>query len=65
MRDEILLGAVGVVCVAAMTIAAFYLTGENGTILAAAAGAIGSIIGVVLGRWSVTIGGTRGTERGT
>ena len=65
MRDEIILGAVGVVCVAAMTIAAFYFTGENGTILAAAAGSIGTIIGIVLGRASVTFGGTRGTGHGT
>ena len=61
MRDEILLGAVGVVCVTAMTVACFYFTGHDGTILAAAAGAVGSIIGLVLGRKSVSIGGTRGT----
>ena len=50
MRGRILLGAIGVICVAAMTIACLAFTGENGTILAAAAGAIGTIIGLVLGR---------------
>lgn len=50
LRDEIALGIVGILCISAMTIAAFYFTGENGTILAAAAGSIGTIIGVVLGR---------------
>jgi len=61
VRDEIILGAVGVVCVTAMTIACFYLTGQDGSILAAASGAVGTIIGVVLGRRTVSIGGTGGT----
>lgn len=56
LRDEILLGAVGVVCVTAMTIACFYFTGQDGTILAAAASAIGTVIGVVLGRKSLQTG---------
>lgn len=50
VRDAVILGSVGVVCVTAMTIACFYFTGQDGTILAAAASAIGTIIGVVLGR---------------
>jgi len=49
-RDAVILGAVGVLCVTAMTIACFYFTGQDGTVLAAAAGAIGTVIGVVLGR---------------
>lgn len=61
MRDEIILGAVGVVAIAAMTVACFIFTGEDGTILAAAAGAIGTVIGLVLGRATVTAGGTPGT----
>lgn len=50
MRDEIILGGLGVVCITAMTIACFYITGQDGTVLAAAAAAIGTVIGVVLGR---------------
>jgi len=50
MRDEVILGTVAVVCITAMTIACFYITGQDGTVLAAAAGAIGTVIGVVLGR---------------
>lgn len=50
MRDEVILGAVGVVCITALTVACFYFTGEDGAILAAAASAIGTVIGVVLGR---------------
>jgi len=45
----VLLGAVGVVCITAMTIVCFITTGQDGTILAAAAGAIGSIIGGIIG----------------
>lgn len=45
MRDEILLGALGVVGVIVMTVACFYFTGEDGTILAAASAAIGTILG--------------------
>ena len=52
LRDEIVLGTVGICAICAMTIAAFYFTGENGTVLAAAAGAIGTVIGIVLGRAS-------------
>jgi len=54
MRDEILLGAVGVAGVVVMTVACFYFTGTDGVILAAASGAIGTIIGLVLGRRSVS-----------
>ena len=61
MRDEILLGIVGILVVAAMTVACFYFTGEDGTILAAASGAVGTIIGLVLGRRSLSTGGTGGT----
>lgn len=54
MRDEILLGAVGDAGVVVMTVACFYFTGQDGAILAAASGAIGTIIGVVLGRKSAS-----------
>lgn len=57
MRDEILFGAVGVAGVVVMTVACFAFTGQNGTVLAAASGAIGTIIGLVLGRRSITGGG--------
>jgi len=57
MRDEIILGIAGVGGVVLMAVACMYLTGENGTILAAASGAIGTIIGLVLGRTSVSAGG--------
>lgn len=50
MRDEVILGALGVAGIVIMTVACFYFTGEDGTVLAAAAGAIGTVIGVVLGR---------------
>lgn len=57
MRDEILLGVVAVAGVVVMTVACFYFTGQDGTILAAASGAIGTIIGVILGRKSSSAGG--------
>ena len=53
MRDEIFLGALGVACITVLAVACFYFTGEDGTILASAAGAIGTVIGVVLGRTTV------------
>lgn len=57
MRDEILLGLAGVTGVVIMAVACMYLTGEDGTILAAASGAIGTIIGLVLGRTTASAGG--------
>ena len=60
MKDEILLGAIGVACITVLAVACFYFTGEDGTILASAAGAIGTVIGVVLGRTSIAAGGTGG-----
>lgn len=61
MRDEIVLGIVGVAAIAAMTVAAFYFTGTNGTLLATASGAIGTVIGLVLRGGLERILGTRGT----
>jgi len=60
VRDEILLGALGVICITVLAVACFYFTGEDGTILASAAGAIGTVIGVVLGRTTAMDGGTGG-----
>ncbi|MBA7586864.1 hypothetical protein ES708_28871 [subsurface metagenome] len=54
MRDEILLVLAGVTGVVIMAVACMYFTGEDGTILAAASGTIGTIIGLVLGRTSVS-----------
>jgi len=53
VRDELLLGALGVICITILAFVCFMVTGENGTVLGAAAGAIGTVIGVVLGRQSV------------
>jgi len=50
LRDELLLGALGVICITILAFICFMVTGENGTVLAAASGAIGTVIGVVLGR---------------
>ena len=61
MRDELLLGAVGVVCITILAAVYFIVLKQNGTVLGAVCGSIGTIIGLVLGRRSVSIGGTGGT----
>lgn len=50
LKDRILLGALGVVCVTVLGVTYFLVTKQNGTILATCSGAIGTIIGLVLGR---------------
>ena len=50
MRDKILLGALGVVCVTVLGCVYMVVFKQNGTILVTVAGAVGTIIGLVLGR---------------
>lgn len=49
MNDTTILGAVGVICITALTATAMIVTGHNGTILAAGCTAIGAIIGGIAG----------------
>lgn len=49
MNDTTTLGITGVVCVTVLACVAMYVTGHNGTILAAGCTAIGAIIGGIAG----------------
>ena len=49
MNDTTVLGVVGVVCITTLTCITMYVTGHNGTILAAGCTAIGAIIGGIAG----------------
>jgi len=49
VNDTTILGAVGVICITALTATAMIVTGHNGTILAAGCTAIGAIIGGIAG----------------
>ncbi|MBA7564523.1 hypothetical protein ES708_06186 [subsurface metagenome] len=49
MNDTTLLEVTGVVCITVLTSVAMFVTGHNGTILAAGCTAIGAIIGGIAG----------------
>ena len=49
LNDTTILGVTGVVCITVLTSVAMYVTGHNGTILAAGCTAIGAIIGGIAG----------------
>ena len=53
------------VAIAVMTVACFAYTGQDGTILAAAAGAIGTVIGLILRGAVGAVRGTPGTQAPT
>lgn len=49
MRDEIALGAVGVVCITIVGVVYMVVFKQNGAVLATICGAIGAIIGGIAG----------------
>jgi len=47
---KVILGSVGVVCITALGIVYFIFVRQDGTVLATLSGAIGAIIGLILGK---------------
>ena len=49
-KGKVIFGSVAVVCVTALAVTTVVFTGTDGTVMATACGAIGTIVGYILGR---------------